>query len=95
MKIAYYHPVIIKPSWRRLYIKALLNNETQDFDKIKTELRTYESAKKFFDPAQSAWAPEKDFELCLSLDRFSFVLGVETDDNGQKVLVRHDVALSK
>jgi 2-phosphosulfolactate phosphatase len=74
-----------------LYIEALLDNEKQDFGKIKNYLRGYGSAKKFFDPACSVWAPERDFELCLSLDRFSFVLRLENDHKGQGVLVKQDI----
>jgi 2-phosphosulfolactate phosphatase len=32
-----------------------------------------ESAEKFFD-ASKEYAPERDFELCMDLDRFDFVL---------------------
>ena len=58
------------------YIKALLENKPHDFQKIKEYLRNYESARKFFDPEKD-WTPERDFELCLSLDKFLFVIKAE------------------
>ena len=58
------------------YIKNALENKTNDFSKIVNHLREYRSAHKFFDPTID-WAPERDFTLCLSLDKFNFVLKVE------------------
>ncbi len=54
---------------------SLLGNQT-DFAEIKTHLRHAQTAQKFFDP-EIVRAPERDFDLCLSLDRFSFVLRAE------------------
>jgi 2-phosphosulfolactate phosphatase len=73
------------------YIRALLDGDKPDTDAIRTELRASESAQKFFDLAQSAWAPEGDFALCLSFNRFSFVLGLENDDQGRKVLIKKEI----
>lgn len=64
------------------YIKDVLESKDSDFSKIVEHLRGYKSTKKFFDPELS-WAPEKDFDLCLSLDRFNFVLRVGYDESGQ------------
>jgi 2-phosphosulfolactate phosphatase len=47
--------------------------KSKDFRSIRDHLFEYESAKKFFDPEQD-WAPQKDFDLCLDLDRFDFIL---------------------
>ncbi len=57
------------------YIKNALENKTNDFLKIVHHLREYKSAHKFFDPTID-WAPESDFDLCLSLNKFNFVLKV-------------------
>ncbi|MDD2381388.1 MAG: 2-phosphosulfolactate phosphatase [Mariniphaga sp.] len=32
------------------------------------------SGKRFFDPAKQEWAPKEDFNLCLDINRFDFVL---------------------
>jgi 2-phosphosulfolactate phosphatase len=40
---------------------------------IQPRLRDAPSAQKFFDP-EATWAPERDFELCTTADRFDFVL---------------------
>ncbi len=62
------------------YIKDSLEGRAVDFEHIKRYLRTYESALKFFDPTRT-WAPERDFELCLNLGRFSFVLRAEIEED--------------
>ncbi len=60
------------------YIKnSLLGNET-DFLKIKNHLRNYKTALKFFNSTNPE-APEKDFELCLNLNKFNFVLKVKKE----------------
>ena len=63
------------------YIKIALEGKENDFKKIVEHLRGYISAKKFFDPEKD-WAPERDFELCLNLNKFDFVLKVEPYKNG-------------
>ncbi len=55
------------------YLKNALEQQPNDFQQIASYLRTYRTAQKFFDPAIH-WAPERDFELCVALDRFPFVL---------------------
>ena len=64
------------------YIKNALENKINDFSKIIEHLREYRSAHKFFDPAID-WAPERDFDLCLSLNKFNFVLKVELCNENQ------------
>jgi 2-phosphosulfolactate phosphatase len=34
------------------------------------------SGARFFDKEKQSWSPKKDFELCLALNRFDFVLKV-------------------
>jgi 2-phosphosulfolactate phosphatase len=56
------------------YIRGCLRGEpTKSFDHIREELKTAETAKRFFDPADTS-SPATDFELCLALDRFPFVI---------------------
>lgn len=64
---------------RAEFICASLLGATTDFSAISRRIRSAESARKFFD-REVAWAPERDFELCLSLDRFDFVLEAERLD---------------
>jgi 2-phosphosulfolactate phosphatase len=72
------------------YIKALLEGKPLDFERMRTHLRGYRSARKFFDPTLT-WAPERDFELCLSLNRFDFVLKVQPNADGYSELCKCDV----
>ena len=39
------------------------------------------SGARFFDPEKQSWSPQTDFELCLDLNRFNFVLKVEQEDD--------------
>jgi 2-phosphosulfolactate phosphatase len=43
------------------------------------------SGARFFEPDKQSWSPQADFELCLDLNRFDFVLKVE-DENGMNYL---------
>ena len=63
------------------YIKASLEEKQPDFQAMYKQLRHGESGKRFFDP-QLTWSPEADFDLCLALDRFDFVLKVHTENGG-------------
>lgn len=40
------------------------------------------SGARFFDESKQSWAPRADFDLCLNLNRFDFVLKVEPDAAG-------------
>jgi 2-phosphosulfolactate phosphatase len=72
------------------FIKASLEGRTIDFQQIRTYLKSYRSAHKFFDPNLS-WAPQRDFDLCLDLARFDFVLKVQPGKDGLHVLHKIDV----
>jgi len=61
------------------YIKNNIENKENNFLKIMDRLRRSRSAQKFFDAAKD-WAPESDFDLCLALDKFNFILKVEPCD---------------
>jgi 2-phosphosulfolactate phosphatase len=66
------------------YIKAKLLDQPVDFDSMKKILRTGDGAR-LLDPANNEWSPASDFDLCLDLDRFGFILKL-TDENGLKYL---------
>jgi hypothetical protein len=58
----------------------LLGKETDIQDIIK-QIRNSPSSAKFFDPAMD-WAPQRDFDLCLDISRFGFVLRAEPFKEG-------------
>ncbi len=39
------------------------------------------SGSRFFDPEKQEWSPKADFDLCLDLNRFNFVLKVEKEES--------------
>jgi len=59
-----------------MYIKNALLGKTNDFRKIVKHLKTAGFANHFYDPEIESH-PEGDLELCLALDKFSFVLKVK------------------
>jgi 2-phosphosulfolactate phosphatase len=68
------------------YIKNELEGIPNDFQAMVEQIRTGDGAR-FFAPEKQEWAPSADFDLCLSLNRFDFVLKVERD-NGLNYLKR-------
>ncbi|WP_274361262.1 2-phosphosulfolactate phosphatase [Paenibacillus thermotolerans] len=67
------------------YIKNALEGKENRFDEIVRYLREESRTGSFLDvrgEASELSAPREDFDLCLQLDRFSFVLKVERDDDG-------------
>jgi 2-phosphosulfolactate phosphatase len=66
------------------YIKAVLQEESTDFPQMKEILRTGDGAR-LLDPANHSWSPAGDFDLCLDIDRFDFVIRL-TEEAGMKVL---------
>jgi len=67
-----------------IYIKNELEGKTNDFTAMVEQIRTGAGAR-FFSPEKQEWAPKADFDLCLSLNRFNFVLKVE-QENGVNYL---------
>jgi 2-phosphosulfolactate phosphatase len=61
------------------WIKNELENKPNDFDEM-VEIIRKGSGARFFDPEKQSWSPKADFELCLDLNRFDFVLKVEQKD---------------
>jgi 2-phosphosulfolactate phosphatase len=72
-----------------VYIKNELEGVPNNFQAMVEQIRTGDGAR-FFAPEKQEWAPSADFDLCLSLNRFNFVLKVE-NENGLNYLRRIDV----
>jgi 2-phosphosulfolactate phosphatase len=58
------------------YVRDRLQNKETNFDNTKQILRTGDGAR-LLDPANEEWSPASDFELCLTTNRFDFVLKIE------------------
>lgn len=63
------------------YIKSMLEGTWYDIDTAIGCLK-HGSGKRFFDPANSEWCPERDFYLCTDIDRFDFVLRAVSNEYG-------------
>lgn len=63
------------------YIKSVLEGQPMDFNEIHKQLLECEAGKEFLDPACD-WKPQRDFELCLRLNQFYFVLKAEKSIDG-------------
>ena len=72
-----------------VYIKNELEGISNDFPAMVEQIRKGDGAR-FFAPEKQDWAPVADFDLCLSLNRFNFVLKVEIE-NDLNYLRRIDV----
>ena len=64
------------------YLRNQLKGQSSDFNEMTMQIRNG-SGKRFFEENKQEWAPKQDFDLCLSLNRFNFVLKVERDTYGQ------------
>lgn len=64
-----------------MYIKNELDGYPNSFETLKKFLSQVDSAEKFFDDSKS-YAPERDFELCMNLNKFDFVLKALARDDG-------------
>lgn len=60
------------------YIKNELKGKSNNFEEMVKIMRNGSGAR-FFDHEKQSWAPKEDFELCLDLNRFDFVLKVERE----------------
>ena len=63
------------------YIKNELVGKTSDFKEMIHIIRNT-SGKRFFEKEKQSFAPSEDFDLCLKLNRFDFVLRAIRDDRG-------------
>ena len=61
-----------------VYIKNELEGLPNDFQGMVEQIKMGDGAR-FFAPEKQEWAPMADFELCLSLNRFNFVLRVDRE----------------
>ncbi len=62
------------------YIRNLLTGEESDLESMKKQIRNGSGAR-FFEEASQEWAPSGDFELCLQVNKFNFVLKVVREEN--------------
>lgn len=76
-----------------IYIKNELEDYPNSFVTIKQFLAKVDSAEKFFDPKLD-YAPERDFELCLDLDKFDFVLKATPREDGSVRLDKIPVSIA-
>jgi 2-phosphosulfolactate phosphatase len=62
------------------WIKNELENKPNDFNEM-VEIIRKGSGARFFEAEKQSWSPQADFELCLNLNRFSFILKVEQEED--------------
>lgn len=67
------------------YIKNSLHGKSNEFLLMK-EIIKKTSGQRFFDPSNVDFSPPIDFELCMALDVFDFVLRVEDWRDGMRCL---------
>lgn len=60
------------------YILQQLTGISSDFNEMVETIRKGSGAR-FFDVSKQGWSPHEDFDLCLDLNRFDFVLKVVLD----------------
>ena len=75
------------------YVRDRIMGIPTDFGKMKEILKTGDGAR-LLDPANSRWSPAQDFELCLDLDRFGFILRM-TDEVIRKETISSVVKVLK
>ena len=73
------------------YIKQKLEGKNPDFNKIKTHLKKYKSALKFFDINKPEF-PKGDFDCAMNIDKFKFVLRVVEKSN-ELSIVKEDLKI--
>jgi 2-phosphosulfolactate phosphatase len=61
------------------YIKNELEEKPNNFEKMVETIKNGDGAR-FFDPEKQGWSPKEDFNLCLSLNHFNFILKVNTEN---------------
>lgn len=72
------------------YIKSLLLNQEVDISGEIENLK-FKGGERFFDPAQRAVFPQRDFYLCTALNSFDFVLKFEYDSKGLGCIRKIDI----
>ncbi|MBN2480235.1 MAG: 2-phosphosulfolactate phosphatase [Bacteroidales bacterium] len=61
------------------YLKQKLEKHEPDFAAMVEDIRNT-SGKRFFNPETQEYCPKEDFDLCLRLDAFDFVIKAERDE---------------
>lgn len=74
------------------YIEHELKGLPTDFSLMVEQLRIGDGAR-LLDPANHHHSPASDFDLCLDLNRFNFVLRIAKDENGQQFLEKINLPL--
>ncbi len=69
------------------YIKNELEGRESDFEKMVQIIRQT-SGRRFFDDQKQLYAPAADFDLCLDLDRFSFVITAEMNGESHELKMK-------
>lgn len=72
------------------YIKQKLNNHEPDFERM-LELIKSTSGKRFFNPETQEHCPEEDFNLCLNLNKFDFIIKAKKDEKFGLVLTKQAI----
>lgn len=72
------------------YIENELLGRNTDFNAMVESLKIGDGAR-LLNPQNKEHSPSSDFDLCLDLNRFSFVLRIAKDENGLNYLERIDV----
>ncbi len=67
------------------YIENELLGKPSDFSKMVELIRVGDGAR-LLDPKNEAHSPSSDFDLCLSLNRFNFVLRIAEDEQNRHVI---------
>jgi 2-phosphosulfolactate phosphatase len=62
------------------YIKNELEGKPNNFQKMVETIKKGDG-KRFFDSEKQSFSPQKDFDLCLNLNRFDFILKVEKEND--------------
>ncbi len=74
------------------YIKNELVGKYSDFKEMRHIIRNT-SGKRFFEDDKQSYAPSEDFDLCLSLNRFNFVL--KAVKNGSDIWLEKEVMVEE
>jgi 2-phosphosulfolactate phosphatase len=63
------------------YIKNAIEGKSNNFESMKVIIRN-SSGKRFFEAEKQVYAPSSDFEFCMDLNRFNFVIRATKEDEG-------------
>lgn len=58
------------------YIKSLLEGTSLELQKRIEMIRNHKEGQKFFDPNLQTVFPQKDYAMCMDIDRFDMVLKI-------------------